>query len=154
LRGSTEPALLTELDGIPGVRDSANYAAFLPAMVRTAVAVHDPELAQRLGSVEPVSPYHEQALTAANAALAEAHGDHETAATGYEDAAARWQAFGVVPEHAYALLGQGRCLLALGRTSEATAALTQARQISHSLKAAPAVEEIDTLLQQSTALSS
>ena len=37
------------------------------------------------------------------------------AATLYAEAAARWQEFGNVPERAYALLGQGRCLLALGQ---------------------------------------
>ena len=42
-------------------------------------------------------------------------GDHADAAALYGEAAARWQQFGNVPEHAYALLGQGRCLLALDR---------------------------------------
>jgi hypothetical protein len=148
-------ALLAEIESDASTYESANYPAFLPAMVRAALATSDPELAQRLvAGVEPRTPYHEHALAAANATLAEAKGDVEKAAAGYADAAARWQAFGVVPEYAYALLGQGRCLLARGRTNEATTALTQAARIFQSLKAAPALGEIDTLLQQATALSS
>ena len=54
----------------------------------------------------------------ARAALSEAHGDLEAAAAGYADAAERWQAFGVVAEQAFGLLGQGRCLIGPGRTSE------------------------------------
>src|SRR5207245_2819755 len=57
-------------------------------------------------------PLHEHACTSAHAQLAEAAGDHAQAATLYAEAAAHWQQFGNVPEHAHALLGQGRCLLA------------------------------------------
>jgi hypothetical protein len=66
----------------------------------------------------------------------------------------RWQAFGVVPEQAFALLGQGRTLTQLDRTNEATAVLQQAREIFTQLKAAPALAEVDQLLGQATALSS
>ena len=155
--GQTERAavILAEVESTPNSRENTNYGANLPTMVRVALTLRRPELAERLASdVEPRTPYHEHAMAAVNAALAEADGDLETAAVGYADAATRWEAFGVVPEHAHALLGRGRCLLALGRTSEATTALTQARQIFQSLKAAPALEEIDALLQQATALSS
>ena len=89
-----------------------------------------------------------------NAALAEARGDLQAAADGYADAAKRWQAFGVVPEQAFALLGQGRSLTALGRTAEARPVLQQAREIFQTLQAAPALAETDALLQQATALSS
>ena len=124
-------------------------------MVRTALAVGNLELAQRLvAGVEPRTPYHEQALTTVNAALAENQGDLDAAAVGYADAAKRWQAFGVVPEQAFALLGQGRALTHLGRTSEATPVLQQAREIFQNLQAAPALAEVDQLLQQATALSS
>ena len=147
--------LLTEIDSTPGGRENGNYAAYLPGMVRTALAIAPLELAQRLvADVEPLTPYHEHALTAVNAALAENYGNLEAAVDGYADAAARWQAFGVVPEQAFALLGQGRTLTALGRTNEATAVLQQAREIFQALHAAPALAETDLLLQQATALSS
>ena len=89
-----------------------------------------------------------------NAALAEANGDLQATAAGYADAAERWQTFGVVPEQAFALLGQGRSLTALGRTAEASPVLQRAREIFLALQAAPALAETDELLQQATALSS
>ncbi len=107
-----------------------------------------------MDGVQPLTPYNEHALAAVNAALAENQGDLQAAADGYADAAHRWQAFGVVPEQAFALLGQGRTLTALGRTNEATPVLRQAREIFQTLQAAPALAETDQLLQQATALSS
>ena len=148
-------ALLAEIETNPGSRESPYYAAYLPTMVRTALALDNQELAQRLAAeVEPRSPYHQHALATVNAALAEANGDQQAAADGYADAAQRWQSFGVVPEQAFALLGQGRSLTALGRTAEARPVLQQAREIFQTLQAAPALAETDTLLQQATALSS
>ena len=41
-------ALLAELDQTPGAHDNPYYATRLPAMVRTALAAGDPDLAQRL----------------------------------------------------------------------------------------------------------
>jgi len=147
--------LLVEIEGRPGARATSEYAAFLPAMVRTAVTLGNRKLAQRLvAGVEPRTPCAEHALAAANAALAEARGELEAAAEGYADAAERWQAFGVVPEQAFALLSQGRCLTQLGRASEASSVLQQAREIFQALQAAPALVETDQLLRQATALSS
>ncbi|MET0937960.1 MAG: AAA family ATPase [Gaiellaceae bacterium] len=147
-------ALLTEIETTPGSRENANYPAYLPAMVRTALAIGHPEIAQRLvAGAKPRSTYHEHALAAANAALAEAQGELASAAEGYADAATRWQAFSVVPEQAFALLGQGRSLTALGRTAEASPVLQQAREIFQNLQAAPAIAETDELLQQASARS-
>ena len=138
-------ALLTEIEANPGTRENPNYAPCLPAMVRTALALDNPELAQRLAAgVEPRTPYDEHALATVNAALAEADGDLQAAAEGYADAAERWQSFGVVPEQAFALLGQGRSLTALGRTAEARPVLQQAREIFQTLQAAPALAETDS----------
>ena len=148
-------ALLDEIETAEGARESGSYASLLPAMVRTALSVGNPQLARRLvDGVEPLTPSHEHAVAAANAVLAENQGDLEAAAVGYADAAARWQTFGVVPEQAFALLGQGRTLTHLGRTNEATPVLQQARDIFTRLQAAPALAEVDQLLQQATALSS
>jgi hypothetical protein len=63
------------------------------------------------------------------------------------------QQFGLIPEQAYALLGQGRCLTALDQPAEATRALVQAREIFDTLKAAPALAETDALLHQAGALT-
>jgi class 3 adenylate cyclase/tetratricopeptide (TPR) repeat protein len=146
--------LLERLERTP--RDYASQdAPYLPQAVRTAIAAGDRELAARLASgIERPTPYMAHALVASEAALAEAAGDHAVAAGRYADAADRWQAFGVVPELAFALLGQGRSLIALGRQADAISPLTQARVIFERLQAAPALAETDALLQQATALSS
>ena len=147
--------LLSEIDTTPGSRNNSNYAPLLPALVRAALTTNDPTLAHQLTTgVEPHTPSHEHALTTATAALAEANGHHHTAADRYADAAQRWEAFGVIPEQAFALLGHGRCLLALGHDADATQPLLHARDIFQELQAAPALTETDGLLQQATALSS
>jgi class 3 adenylate cyclase/tetratricopeptide (TPR) repeat protein len=146
--------LLTEVEAYPGARGNANYPGLLPTMVRTALGIGEIELAGRLvKGVESSRPYAEHALVAANAALVEARGDVPTAADAYADAADRWKRFGVVPERAFALLGQGRCLIALSRPTEAAPILQRAREIFERLGAAPALAETDALLQQATALS-
>jgi hypothetical protein len=55
---------------------------------------------------------------------------------------------------AQALLGQGRCLVAIGRPAEASVPLQQARDVFTELGAKPAVAETDALLERATALSS
>ncbi len=51
-----------------------------------------------------------------------------------------------MPEQAFALLGQGRCLLGLARATEAAAVLHRAREIFERLGATPALAETDALL--------
>jgi hypothetical protein len=94
-------------------------------------------LAERLASdIGPSYPYQQHALCAARAILAEAGGETEEAARLYSEAAERWEGFGVVPERALALLGRGRCLLALSDPA-AGGALRQAREIFATLGASP-----------------
>ena len=127
----------------------------MPALVRSAVTLGDNALAQRLvAGVEPHTRYAEHALIATAAVIAEATGDIPVAADGYADAAGRWERFGVVPEHAFALLGRGRCLVSLGRPGEAAPVLGQARGLFHALGATPGIAETDALLETATALSS
>jgi hypothetical protein len=145
-------ALLHE---IAGLTESLHLAVLLPSMVRTALSCADPELAERLvADMTPRTPYAEHALVAARAAIAEAARNLESAVERYADAAGRWEAFGHVLERAFALLGQGRCLLALSRAGEGAEVLRSAREVFAYLGARPAVEEIDDLLAPSTALSS
>ncbi len=148
-------ALLGELEVYPGVTDVPFYAEYLPTIVRTALKIGDPTLAERLaGGPEPRWPDAEHALVAVNAILTEARGDLQEATDAYADAAGRWERFGVVPEQAFALLGQGRCLVGLSRPTEAAAVLQHARGIFGRLRAAPALVETDALLARATALSS
>ena len=140
-----------ELEETPGARETSYYSRQLGAMVRTALAAGDPELAARLADgLEPLFPLREHALCAARARLAEAAGDHAEAATLYADAAERWREFGNVPERAYALLGQGRCLAALGKP-EAEQPLREARELFASMGYKPALAETDALLGESEA---
>jgi hypothetical protein len=150
-RDEAAAALLAEIEANPDTRQNTTYVSRLPALVRTALATGNPALAQRLPTgVESHAPLNEHALTAATAALAETHGDVETAAAGYADAATRWQAFGHVPEHAYALLGQGRCLRGLG-DPDAEQPLRLARELFASMRYKPALAETEALLGQAQA---
>ena len=142
-------ALLGELTESPGTHETTYYARQLAHMVRTALAADDAMIAQRLMSdIQPRYPIDEHALCAARAQLAEHAGDDEEAAALYADAARRWQEFGNVPGRAYALLGQGRCLRALGRAGPEEPPL-EARALFASMGYKPALEETDALLGKS-----
>ena len=115
-------------------------------MVRCALALSDAELAARLLR-EPRTPLEEHAQCAARAQLAEAAGDPSGAAALYADATRRWRDFENLPEEAYALLGQGRCLAALGDSSAAEP-LRRARELFRSLGFRPALAETEALLAE------
>jgi class 3 adenylate cyclase/tetratricopeptide (TPR) repeat protein len=139
-------AILSELEQTPALSSDSHYVSRLSLLVRCALELGAGPLAARfVEGVEPTVPLHEHALCAARAQLAEARGDHAPAAALYADAAARWEAFGDVPERAYALLGRGRCLTALGEP-EAEAALRVARDLFAALEYGPALAETETLL--------
>ncbi len=139
--------LLLALDQFAGIRESANYFVYLPGLVRTALGLGEFALVERLlGGYTPGYAYADHAVVAANAAFTEARGDLRAAAGGYADAADRWERFGVVPEQAFALLGQGRCLVELSRATEAAPVLQHAHEIFERLQAAPALAETDALL--------
>jgi class 3 adenylate cyclase/tetratricopeptide (TPR) repeat protein len=147
-------ALLARVAALPGVHETGHYISYLPACVRLALSLDTPEVADRLTDrLEAHTPHTPSAaisLASAHAALAEARGEPQAAADGYAIAAEGWQGRGVIAEQAFALLGQGRCLNALGQPVEAALALEQARAIFHNLKAAPALAEADALLQSAT----
>ena len=102
----------------------------------------------------PRTPYAHHAVGTANAAIAEHRGQHQTAAHGYAEATYRWDEFGVVPEQAFALLGQGRCLIQLDQPHQAATVLHEAHEHFTQIGALPALAETDTLLERATALSS
>jgi class 3 adenylate cyclase/tetratricopeptide (TPR) repeat protein len=147
-------ALLHELEQLDAIRVPSDYALILPSLLRVALALDNPSLAQRLTTgVEPVTPINEHALASAQAQLAEAAHQHSDAAQLYREAAARWQQFGNVPELAYALLGQGRCLAALGKP-EVDEPLRQAKELFTSLGYRPALSETVALLAGTAAATS
>ncbi|HEV8459711.1 MAG TPA: adenylate/guanylate cyclase domain-containing protein [Gaiellaceae bacterium] len=95
-RADEAKTLLEELNGVEGLRIDPYYAAALPALVRTALAIGDPELAARLvDGVEPRTPLVEHALSACRAELT---GDPAL----YAEAAEGWRAFGNVLEYEHA----------------------------------------------------
>jgi class 3 adenylate cyclase/tetratricopeptide (TPR) repeat protein len=140
-------ALLAEVERAEGARGSAYYARELGEMLRTALAAGDPDLARLLTrGLEPRYPLEEHAVCGADAQLAEHAGSHGEAIARYAEAAARWQEFGNVPERAHALLGQGRCLLALGRGA-ADQPLREARDLFAAMGYKPSFAETDALLE-------
>ena len=127
-------------------RRTPYYARELATVVRTALRLGDRPLSERLvDALEPRYPLDEHALCASRAQLAEHAGELEEAAALYAEAAGRWLEFGHVPERAYALLGQGRCLRALGRPG-AEEPLLEARELFASMGYVPALGEVDGLL--------
>ena len=137
------------------VREDTGYVESLPDMVGTALAAGDDDLAARLArDVDPIWPLHQHALTTAQALLAEHRGERAEAADLFAQAAEGWERFQMPWERAQALLGWGRCLLALGRPAEATPAIRQARELFATLGARPGVRETDALLERGLAASS
>jgi class 3 adenylate cyclase len=143
--------LLAELERLPGVHEDPYYARQLPAMIRTALAAGDAELAHRLlPEMEPRYPLDDHALCAARAQLAEHAGEYANAAALYAEAAERWLRFGNVPERAYALLGHGRSLVAIDDLG-AVRPLSEARTLFESMGYEPALREAESLLEQAAA---
>ena len=142
--------MLTELDGHWTVR--AEVVAF-PELIRTALALGETALAQRLvANLEPRTPMAQHASASARAQLAEAGDRHADAARLYGEAAERWREFGNVPERAYALLGRGRCLVAVGDAA-AELPLAEARDLFASMGYKPALAETEKLLAETLAKS-
>jgi hypothetical protein len=126
----------------------------LAALVRGAVAVGDADLGERLlEGASPNWPMLEADLAAARAHLAEAHGEIGAAAEQFADAAGRLHTLGARLEEAYAVLGHGRCLAALG-DPDAEPTLRRARQLFASMGAQTRIDECDALLAQVLRLSS
>jgi hypothetical protein len=100
-----------------------------------------------------VTPYDRPPLASAKAQVTEAEGGYAAAAELYRDAAELWRQFSNVPECAYALLGQGRCLRALGDPG-ADQPLAEARKLFASMGYKPARAETEALLQQTQTAAS
>ena len=145
---------LSEFVRTPRYWENLHWAAYLPAVIRVAVALGETTLAEALMANESRHPYRGHAQVATRAIVAEARGQTELAARLHAEAAERWERFGIVHERAFALLGAGRCLIALNHAMDAAGPLGRAREIFTSLRARPALEETDGLLHQTAALTS
>ena len=122
---------------------------FYPAPVRALVAAGEIGAARAWMAVgRAAQPRAQHGEVACLAILAEAEGRLEEAAVLHGDAAARWDAFHTPYEQGLSLLGQGRCLVGLGRPADAAPVLRQAGQIFTALEAASDLDEAEALLSR------
>jgi class 3 adenylate cyclase/tetratricopeptide (TPR) repeat protein len=146
---SSATALLSDISLLEAAHDVDTFVASIPMIARTALGAGALELGGRLvDGYRPVSPFGQHMVVAASAALMEARGDLAGAAASYADAATRLEAFGNVPELAFALLGEGRTLMALDRPDRAQPVLKRSQDIFQRLHAAPSLAVIEALLVQ------
>ena len=119
--------------------------------VRTALAANDIDLAADLLSRADTNvPRAKAAVASAQAALLEARDGAASAVKTYAEAVDRWRSFGHKVELAYALLGFGRCLLALRRHG-AAAPLDESRAVFTEMGASECAAQVDAL--QTSAMS-
>jgi tetratricopeptide (TPR) repeat protein len=120
---------------------------FLPDAARVLAATGRGDRLAELVAGEPRTPNvrTRTALATARAISAEAAGDFTDAAARYAACAEAWLAYGSIPERGRALLGEGRCRLALGEP-EAVSRLQEARGLFAALGAAPLMLQVDALL--------
>jgi class 3 adenylate cyclase/tetratricopeptide (TPR) repeat protein len=130
-------------------------AQHLPDALRVCAAAGATALGKTLLERTGVSAArHLISVHSARAVLDEMHGQRKTALVLHEEAADRWDRFGCVLEQGYALLGAGRCSLALENQQQATEHLKKARRIFESLDARPLAAEAERLLEQAATLAS
>jgi hypothetical protein len=91
-------------------------------------------------------PLSRRVAPTTRALLCELRGDAVGAAQCYAAAASEWGELGVPYELALARLGQGRCLMALGRAPDAAAPLREALDKLIELSAGPDIETARRLL--------
>ncbi|MGL6278223.1 MAG: hypothetical protein ACRC50_01535, partial [Gaiella sp.] len=118
----------------------------IAAFVRGALALEEYDLAARLceGAV-PRWPIYRAVLVSAEARLAEARGELAHAVEQYAVAAESCRTLGLLLEEGYAVLGQGRCLAALGDPGVAPT-LRHARELFTEMGARTRLRDCDMLL--------
>jgi hypothetical protein len=121
--------------------------------VRVCQAANAPDLAARLLAVaaRPAPRRVLHSVSTGQAVLAEMSGEAADAAGLYAGVAECWREFGVVLEEGRALLGSGRCLLALGRDAEAVRSLEAAGAIFERLGAGRLLAETTNLRERRAA---
>jgi len=144
-RGDTAAALalVEELEAVTYRGTLTERVRELPAAarIRAAAKAAPAGLALLPADDEVFFARGRHSVASARAALTEATGELEEALNLYSTAAEGWRTFGCVPERAQALLGQGRCLLGLGRRAEAAPLAREAHELATSLGALPLIAE-------------
>jgi class 3 adenylate cyclase/tetratricopeptide (TPR) repeat protein len=154
-RGASAAAvsLIAELEAATRDRP-VRRAQHLPDAIRVCAAAGAMDVAETLLQRTEVSAVRQvNAVHAARAVFAEAEGQRELSLRLYEESADRWARYGFVLEQGQALLGAGRCLLALGHAQQAATSLRNARAIFESLGARPLAADTRRLLEQATSLA-
>jgi DNA-binding SARP family transcriptional activator/tetratricopeptide (TPR) repeat protein len=146
--GAGAIALITELEERTRGSDVSRRVNELPFVARIGAALGVPEIAEALlpEGTGPVFARGQHCVASGKAVLAEARGDLAAAELLFSEAAAGWTAFGDPAEEAHALLGLGRCLIALGQPVVGLERLREARGIGRKLGARPLVEAADRLI--------
>ena len=148
--------LVEEVHRVVGDRDGGRWylGQHIAELVRVCLALGERATAEALAAqAHDGVARNRYGLLTARAALAEAEGVLDQAATGYDKAAARWADYGHQLERAGALLGAGRCLLTLGRP-EGRLRLRDAHTALLALHARPLLAEADAALDSTTASGS
>ena len=147
-RPQAAEALLREWAVSPQPDITVGYVWLVPEALRTALRCSGVELGEELRHRgDGTLPIHLAVKASVDALLAESHDDPKAVAV-FVEAASHWHEFGVPYEEAQALLGQGRCLVALSRAGEARKPLAAAREIFERLGAKPALSETYELMRQ------
>jgi tetratricopeptide (TPR) repeat protein len=138
-------AFIDELERVTRGRDPSQRIHELPQAARVCLAAGTIRVAEALVPARGAPTYTRArlCLTAAQAIIAEAHGDVAEAASLHAAAADGWRAFGNPFEEAHSRVGHARCLVALGRADEAVPALHQARRIGRDLQAVVLLREAE-----------
>jgi class 3 adenylate cyclase len=127
--GDTEGALrhVRELVDLSRDKSDRHRSLFLAELTRLCVTAGAFDLARELAEGLTADLGRIGCARAAAAAeLAEAESGPSKALDLHREAVRQWRDFGCVPGLAASLLGEGRCLVGLGRADEAVAALTEA----------------------------
>jgi tetratricopeptide (TPR) repeat protein len=124
------------------------FALVTPAAVRIAASCGDVTLVEALlDGLVPERAFDSCAIAAGKGLLHELAVDPAPAKREYAAASKAWEHLGEPYESAHCLLGQGRCLLQLGRRNEAQAVMGRAAAVFARLGASPALELVTALAE-------
>lgn len=140
--------LIDELERVTRGRDPSQRVHELPLAARVCRASGTIAVAEALIPARGAPTYTRAriCLASGRALVAEAHGELRAAVELHATAASGWRTFGCPAEEAHSLLGQARCLVGLGRSTEAAASAREARRIARRLRAPQLTAEAESLL--------